>query len=150
MHKIKPPQNPRRSTHPSCRTKKLTHAVPMTCDCQLRRDPGVVCSDWFDNQNVHNSKTSGQTMASTSSTVRPDRYSAHSVTPGNKNLRRKEAQNAQNKTTTKSPQVNSPFMSNAKVSDGSQPPMTFDLSLSESAGSRSLDRLVRHFPQSLS
>jgi len=31
---------------------------------------------------------------------------------------------------------------NAKVSDGSQPPMTFDLSLSESAGSRSLDRLV--------
>jgi hypothetical protein len=30
-----------------------------------------------------------------------------------------------------------------KVSDGSQPPMTFDLSLSESAGSRSLDRLVR-------
>ena len=29
-----------------------------------------------------------------------------------------------------------------KVSDGSQPPMTFDLSLSESAGSRSLDRLV--------
>jgi hypothetical protein len=34
---------------------------------------------------------------------------------------------------------------NAKVSDGSQPPMTFDLSLSESAGSRSLDRLVRQF-----
>jgi hypothetical protein len=32
---------------------------------------------------------------------------------------------------------------NAKVSDGSQPPMTFDLSLSESAGSRSLHRLVR-------
>jgi hypothetical protein len=32
---------------------------------------------------------------------------------------------------------------NGKVSDGSQPPMTFDLSLSESAGSRSLDRLVR-------
>jgi hypothetical protein len=31
---------------------------------------------------------------------------------------------------------------NAKVSDGSQPPMTFDLSLRESAGSRSLDRLV--------
>jgi len=31
---------------------------------------------------------------------------------------------------------------NAKVSDGSQPPMAFDLSLSESAGSRSLDRLV--------
>ena len=27
-------------------------------------------------------------------------------------------------------------------SDGSQPPMTSDLSLSESAGSRSLDRLV--------
>ena len=34
------------------------------------------------------------------------------------------------------------FRHNAKVSDGSQPPMTFDLSLSESAGSRSLDRLV--------
>jgi hypothetical protein len=34
------------------------------------------------------------------------------------------------------------FMPNAKVSDGSQPPMTFDLSLSESAGSRSLHRLV--------
>ena len=32
---------------------------------------------------------------------------------------------------------------NAKVSDGSQPPMTFDLSLSESAGSRSLNRLGR-------
>ena len=32
---------------------------------------------------------------------------------------------------------------NAKVSDGSQPPLTFDLSLSETAGSRSLDRLVR-------
>ena len=32
---------------------------------------------------------------------------------------------------------------NAKVSDGSQPPMTFDLPLSETAGSRSLDRLVR-------
>jgi hypothetical protein len=32
---------------------------------------------------------------------------------------------------------------NAKVSDGSQPLMTFDLSLSESAGSRSLDLLVR-------
>ena len=32
---------------------------------------------------------------------------------------------------------------NAKVSDGSQPPMMFDLSLSETAGSRSLDRLVR-------
>jgi len=31
---------------------------------------------------------------------------------------------------------------NAKVSDGSQPPMTFDLSLSESADSRSLHRLV--------
>jgi len=34
----------------------------------------------------------------------------------------------------------SPF--NAEVSDGSQPPMTFDLSLGESAGSRSLNRLV--------
>ena len=33
---------------------------------------------------------------------------------------------------------------NAKVSDGSQPPLTFDLSLSETAGSRSLDHLVRH------
>ena len=32
---------------------------------------------------------------------------------------------------------------NGKVSDGSQPPLTLDLSLSESAGSRSLDRLVR-------
>src|SRR6266536_4001902 len=31
-----------------------------------------------------------------------------------------------------------------ELSDGSQPPMTFDLSLSESAGSRSLHRL-RHF-----
>ena len=31
---------------------------------------------------------------------------------------------------------------NAKVSDGSQPPVTFDLSLSETAGSRSLHRLV--------
>jgi hypothetical protein len=35
------------------------------------------------------------------------------------------------------------FASNAKVSDASQPPVTFDLSLSESAGSRSLYRLVR-------
>ena len=33
---------------------------------------------------------------------------------------------------------------NAKVSDGSQPPMVVDLSLSESAGSRSLARLVQH------
>ena len=33
---------------------------------------------------------------------------------------------------------------NAKVSDGSQPPMTLNSSLSESAGSRSLDRLVLH------
>src|SRR5206468_619592 len=32
---------------------------------------------------------------------------------------------------------------NDEVSDGSQPPMTFDLSLRESAGSRSLDRFVR-------
>ena len=31
---------------------------------------------------------------------------------------------------------------NVKVSDGSQPPLTCDLSLSESAGSRSLHRLV--------
>ena len=31
-------------------------------------------------------------------------------------------------------------MTSEKVSDGSQPPITFDLSLSESAGSRSLDR----------
>ncbi len=38
------------------------------------------------------------------------------------------------------PNVNS---ANAKVSDGSQPPVTLNLSLSESAGSRSLDRLVR-------
>jgi len=30
----------------------------------------------------------------------------------------------------------------AKVSDGSQPTMTFDLSLSESAGSRSQDRFL--------
>jgi len=35
--------------------------------------------------------------------------------------------------------------SNEKVSDGSQPPVTFDLSLSESAGSRSLHRLVGQF-----
>jgi len=34
-------------------------------------------------------------------------------------------------------------LANGKVSDGSQPPMTFDLSLSGSAGSRSLHRLVR-------
>jgi len=33
---------------------------------------------------------------------------------------------------------------NAKVSDGSQPPMTLDLSLSETAGSRSLHRRVEH------
>jgi hypothetical protein len=32
---------------------------------------------------------------------------------------------------------------NGKVSDGSQPPMALDLSASETAGSRSLDRLVR-------
>src|SRR6185503_10325681 len=32
---------------------------------------------------------------------------------------------------------------NAMVSDGSQPPKTLNLFLSESAGSRSLDRLVR-------
>src|SRR5664280_2021294 len=31
-------------------TKKLTHAGPRACDCQLRRDPGVVCSDWLDHQ----------------------------------------------------------------------------------------------------
>ena len=34
---------------------------------------------------------------------------------------------------------------NAKVSDGSQSPVAFDLSLSESAGSRSLHRLVGQF-----
>jgi hypothetical protein len=34
---------------------------------------------------------------------------------------------------------------NAKVSDGCQPPLTFDLCLSESAGSRSLHRLVWSF-----
>src|SRR6266576_4592513 len=33
-------------------------------------------------------------------------------------------------------------MTNVNVSDGSQPPMTFDLSQRESAGSHSLDRLV--------
>ena len=32
--------------------------------------------------------------------------------------------------------------SKAKAGDGSQPPVAFDVSLSESAGSRSLDRLV--------
>jgi hypothetical protein len=32
---------------------------------------------------------------------------------------------------------------NAQVSDGRQPPLTFDLSLSETAASRSLDRRVR-------
>ncbi len=41
-------------------------------------------------------------------------------------------------TTTKS--ISAP---NIKVNDESQPPMTFDVSLSESAGSRSLDGLVR-------
>ena len=41
------------------------------------------------------------------------------------------------------PWVKGPSATNAKVSDGSQPPLTFDLSLSESAGSRSLDRFVR-------
>src|SRR5204863_3573491 len=35
---------------------------------------------------------------------------------------------------------------NAKVSDGSQPPLTFESSLSETAGSRSLHRLVRCGP----
>src|SRR5437763_1712171 len=35
--------------------------------------------------------------------------------------------------------------SNAKVSDGSQPPLTLYSSLSESAGSRSLHRLVGQF-----
>ena len=39
------------------------------------------------------------------------------------------------------------FWSNEKVSDGSQPPMAFDLSLSESAGSRSLDRLLGFLSQ---
>lgn len=34
---------------------------------------------------------------------------------------------------------------NDKVSDGSQPPMALDLLLGESAGSRSLHRLVRHW-----
>src|SRR5947207_8723465 len=34
------------------------------------------------------------------------------------------------------------ILPNAKVSDGSQPPMTLNSSLSESAGSRSLHRLV--------
>jgi hypothetical protein len=34
-------------------------------------------------------------------------------------------------------------MTNDEVSDGNQPPVMFDLALSESAGSRSLDRLVR-------
>jgi hypothetical protein len=38
---------------------------------------------------------------------------------------------------------NSPAIkSNVKVSDGSQPPMALNLPLSESAGSRSLHRLV--------
>ena len=34
------------------------------------------------------------------------------------------------------------LLPNAKVSDGSQPPMTLYMSLRESAGSRSLDSLV--------
>jgi hypothetical protein len=34
---------------------------------------------------------------------------------------------------------------NAKVSDGSQPPTSLNLSLSESVGSRSLHRLVGQF-----
>ena len=34
------------------------------------------------------------------------------------------------------------WLPNDQVSDGSQPAMTFDFSVSESAGSRSLDRLV--------
>src|SRR5664280_2293056 len=108
------------------RTEKLTHAGPMAGDCQLRRYPGVVCSDWFDDQNVHNSKTSGQTMASTSRSVRPDRYSAHSVTPGNKNLSRKVAQYAQNKTTTKIPAAQlTPSCRTKSITDPA--PMTIDL-----------------------
>ncbi len=47
--------------------------------------------------------------------------------------------NAQKRTVTRAWNTRVP---DAKVSDGSQPPMTLDLSLSESAGSRSLDRLV--------
>jgi len=39
-----------------------------------------------------------------------------------------------------------PVRSLAQRNDGSQPPVVFDLSLSESAGSRSLDRLVRPSP----
>jgi hypothetical protein len=35
------------------------------------------------------------------------------------------------------------FLPNVKVSDGSQPPLTIDLSLSETAGSRSMERQVR-------
>ena len=38
---------------------------------------------------------------------------------------------------------------NAKVSDGSQPPMMFNLSLSETAGFRSLHRLVRIYSRNL-
>jgi hypothetical protein len=38
-----------------------------------------------------------------------------------------------------------PIWPNGKVSDGSQPPMALDLSASETAGSRSLQRLVRIF-----
>ena len=49
--------------------------------------------------------------------------------------------------------VNCPLMPstrkhNEKVSDRSQPPMTLNLSLSESAGSRSLRRLVHHLGSS--
>src|SRR5260221_11743464 len=36
-----------------------------------------------------------------------------------------------------------------KVSDGSQPPMTFDLSLSESPASGSLDQVVRYLSHSM-
>jgi len=39
------------------------------------------------------------------------------------------------------------FRRTIKVSDGSQPPLMLDFSLSESAGSRSLHRLVRHSGQ---
>src|SRR5438128_755447 len=43
---------------------------------------------------------------------------------------------------TKADEQDYAHLANNKVSDGSQPPMMFDLSLSESAGSRSLHRPV--------
>ena len=111
----------------------------------------VASSDWFSDPNVSLSKHSGQLareLAATAGVVtalETQTLCVSASSRGKNRLAAKERKDRKERTTPNSTPVNANvrLSLNAKVSDRSQPPLTFDLSLRESAGSDSLDRLVR-------